>query len=69
MNRNSLEGQMPESHLSHQIIGAAIEVHQELGRPGLLECVYEEALAFELKRAGFDVQRQKSAPVVYKGFR
>jgi GxxExxY protein len=68
MSRKSLEGQMTENHLSHQIIGAAIEVHRELGGPGLLECVYEEALAFELKRAGFDVQRQKSIPVVYKGF-
>jgi len=59
---------MTENDISHKVIGAAIEVHRELGGPGLLECVYEEALAFELKGAGLDVQRQKLVPVVYKGF-
>lgn len=33
---------------SNVIIGAAIEVHKELGDPGLLEDVYEEALCYEL---------------------
>jgi GxxExxY protein len=56
-----------ENYLSHQIIGAAIEVHRELGGPGLLEAVYEEALAFELESAGLEVQRQRPVPVVYKG--
>ena len=40
----------PDSHLdrlAHQVIGAAIEVHRQLG-PGLLEPVYETAMCIEL---------------------
>ncbi len=59
---------MTENYISHQVVGAAIEVHKELGGPGLLEGIYEEALAFELKTSGLDVQRQKLLPVIYKGF-
>lgn len=33
-----------EDELSHQIIGASIEVHRTLGGPGLLESIYESAL-------------------------
>jgi GxxExxY protein len=55
-----------ENELSHAIIGAAIEVHRNLG-PGLLESVYEDALSFELRAKGFQVQQQKEQPVVYKG--
>jgi hypothetical protein len=36
---------MTENDLSKIIIGAAIEAHRSLGGPGLLENVYEEALA------------------------
>lgn len=52
--------------LTHSIIGAAIEVHRELG-PGLLESVYEECLFEELKLNGLSVQRQVELPVIYKG--
>jgi GxxExxY protein len=58
---------MTENYISRQIIGAAIEVHRELGGPGLLEAVYEEALAFELESSSLEVQRQRPVPVVYKG--
>jgi GxxExxY protein len=58
---------MDENQLSYEIIGAAIEVHQELGGPGLLESVYEEALTFELSQRGFQVGRQIEIPIVYKG--
>ena len=58
---------MTENYISHQVIGAAIEVHKELGGPGLLEGVYEEALAYELKTLGLEVQRQRFVPVIYKG--
>ncbi len=58
---------MNENELSHLIIGAAIEVHRELGGPGLLEEIYEEALCCELEMKGLEVQRQVSVPVVYKG--
>ena len=59
---------MNENELSQAIIGAAIEVHKELG-PGLLEDVYEEALCFELREREFDVKRQIEIPVIYKGNR
>jgi GxxExxY protein len=52
--------------LSHEVIGAAIEVHRLLG-PGLLESVYEIALCKELGLRGIAVERQVSVPVVYKG--
>ena len=52
--------------LSGAIIGAAIEVHRELG-PGLLESIYEHCLARELKEAGIPFLRQHPVPVRYKG--
>lgn len=57
---------MTENEISHRIIGAAIEVHKELG-PGLLESSYETCLAYELKQLGFNVKTQIALPVVYKG--
>jgi len=45
---------------------SAIEVHRELGGPGLLESIYEEALAAELQLRGLRVERQVVLPVVYK---
>jgi len=50
--------------LSYEIIGAAYQVHTELG-PGLLESTYEVCLEYELSKRGFKVERQKSLPVVY----
>jgi len=38
-----------------------------LGGPGLIESIYEEALAWELAQCGLDVQRQRPVPVTYKG--
>jgi GxxExxY protein len=52
--------------LSHNVIGAAIEVHRLIG-PGLLESVYEVALCKELWLRGVAVERQVSVPVKYKG--
>ena len=54
------------NHLSGQIIGAAIEVHRELG-PGLLESVYEVCLVEELRTRRLYVQSRLSLPVSYKG--
>jgi GxxExxY protein len=51
---------------SHEIIGAAIEVHRWLG-PGLLESVYQAALCKELRLRGMIIDRQVSLPVTYKG--
>jgi polyferredoxin len=58
---------MHENQISRIILDAAIEVHRTLGGPGLLESVYEEALAWELEHQGLPVERQKVVPVVYKG--
>ncbi len=52
--------------LSQHIIGCCISVHKELG-PGLLESVYEECLAIELKNAGLNFKRQVHLPLLYKG--
>jgi GxxExxY protein len=53
------------NHLTYRIIGAAMDVHRTLG-PGLLESAYEACLAYELTLLGFQVERQKELPVVYK---
>ena len=58
---------MTENELSHLVIGAAIEVHRELGGPGLLEDVYEEALCTELGLKGLGLERQLTVPLAYKG--
>ncbi|MGB8734408.1 MAG: GxxExxY protein [Candidatus Sulfotelmatobacter sp.] len=50
------------------IIGAAIEVHRQLG-PGLLESAYEECLCHELRLRGIDFRRQVDLPVEYKGLK
>ena len=55
-----------ENRISARIIGAAIEVHRTLGGPGLLESVYEEALAWELTNQGLVVERQKEIKIRYK---
>jgi len=60
---------MTQKHLNdltYKIIGAAIEVHKNLG-PGLLEKVYEKCLTKELIDLGFKVDFQKSIPLNYKG--
>jgi GxxExxY protein len=56
----------PINQLTRQIIGAAIEVHRELG-PGLLESAYEECLCHELRLRGLAFERQVPLPLVYKG--
>ncbi len=52
--------------ISNTIIGAAIEVHRELG-PGLLESIYEECLRVELVEKGLKVDAQVDLPLTYKG--
>jgi len=54
------------SNLSEQVLGAAIDVHTELG-PGLLESTYERCLAHELSLRGIQGIRQKKQPITYKG--
>jgi len=52
--------------LSYEIIGAAIEVHKELGS-GLLESNYEQALLYELQLRGLKAESQKGIQANYKG--
>lgn len=53
------------NELTERVIGAAIEVHRELG-PGLLESAYQRALAHELRLRGVPFEEQKLCPVKYK---
>jgi len=58
-----LEGTTGVDEVRKYIIGAAIEVHRELGGPGLLENIYEKALCQELVSHGLKVQRQYAVEV------
>ena len=58
---------MNENEISKVIVECAIEVHRTLGGPGLLEGVYEEALAYEIQQHNLQVERQLSVPITYKG--
>jgi len=63
------DAEMNENEISKVIVDSAIEVHRELGGPGLIESVYEEAMMEELMRRGMKVERQLQVPIVYKGKR
>lgn len=56
---------MTENEISYKIIGVALELHKNIG-PGLLESVYESALYYDLKEAGYSVACQVPMPFVYK---
>lgn len=57
---------MDGNELTGKIIGAAIEVHKELG-PGLLESAYQACFEFELRRLGLNVKAEVELPLNYKG--
>jgi GxxExxY protein len=58
---------MEVNEITEIIIGAAIEVHKQLG-PGLLESTYERCLIHEIQlRSNLDVVHQKILPITYKG--
>jgi len=59
---------MPEliyKEKSYQIIGACMEVHQELGR-GFDEIVYKDALQYEFKSANIPFERERKYDIQYK---
>jgi GxxExxY protein len=60
------EKDLKHNDLTRAVIGAAMEVHSNLG-PGFLENVYEAALAIELNIRNVPYERQKAIPVMYKG--
>jgi GxxExxY protein len=64
-HREIEEGKDPRTS---PIIGAAIEVHRNLG-PGLLESAYEECLCHELRLRELDFKRQVPLPLLYKGLK
>lgn len=56
------------NELTHEIVGAAIEVHRHLG-PGLLESSYRECLCHELRLRGVRFRRESKLPLEYKGIK
>ena len=60
------ESELFHAELTHNIIGAAMEVHRHLGS-GFLESVYEESLAIEFSLRNIKFERQKSLDIIYKG--
>jgi GxxExxY protein len=56
---------MSENDISYAVRGAAFKVHNAFG-PGLLESVYEAAMAFELRKMGYTVRTQEGIPVIYE---
>jgi GxxExxY protein len=56
----------PLQATAERVIACLREVHSSLG-PGLLETVYEEALAHEFQLQGLRFNRQKEAKISYKG--
>ena len=57
---------MTENEVAKIVLNSAFKVHTALG-PGLLESVYEGALAHELRSQGLVVTRQMAIPVIYNG--
>jgi GxxExxY protein len=65
-NLKQLLTNLNEEQIGKTILDSAFKVHSALG-PGLLESVYEAALALELTKHGLTVERQKPIPVKYAG--
>ncbi len=51
--------------LTHEIIGAAIDIHRALG-PGLLESIYEDAFCIELEERNLTYERQRQVELLYR---
>ena len=67
MNKMNRIEEVPETYdLSGQIIGLAMKVHSALG-PGFLESVYQNALIWELRKAGFKAEAERPISVRYDG--
>ncbi len=60
------ESDLVYNELTRHVIGAAMEVHSNLG-PGFLESVYEAAVGIEFDLRGLVYERQKAVSVMYKG--
>ena len=67
-HKDTKRGGSLKNAIAQQIVDSAWKVHNTLG-PGLLESVYEIALAHELRKRGLNVERQVPIPVVYDNIR
>ncbi len=56
--------ELERQKLTGEIIGAAIEVHRQLG-PGFIESIYENALVHELRKRSLSVEQQLEVPILY----
>ncbi len=54
------------SDVAAVVINSIVKVHGALG-PGLLDDAYEACLAYELRKRGLKVERQKAMPIAYDG--
>ena len=54
------------AEVTERVIGAAIQVHRELG-PGLLESAYQSCMGLEMTESGICFQQEVVIPLVYKG--
>lgn len=66
LRKMDCDKKFPFKDITEQIIACAIEVHSSLG-PGLLESVYEEALAHEFTLQNIAFERQEEISLTYKG--
>ncbi|MGB7062574.1 MAG: GxxExxY protein [Candidatus Zixiibacteriota bacterium] len=58
--------QIPHQDLTYEIIGAAMEVHSQVG-PGYKEEIYQKALEIELRNRKLEFEPQKTVEVKFKG--
>lgn len=58
---------MDINELTHKVIGAAMEVHRQMGN-GFQEVVYQRALSIELNLQNIPHVREKEMPLQYKGY-
>lgn len=61
-----MSNQISHQDLTYEIIGAAMEVHSDLG-PGYKEEIYQKALEIELRNRKIQVEPQKSIEIRFKG--
>ena len=61
-----MSNQIPHQDLTYEIIGAAMEVHSDLG-PGYKEEIYQKALEIELRNRKIEFELQKQIEIKFKG--
>ncbi len=64
MSQAEASGYFPERELTEKILACAFRVYNALGN-GFLEKVYENALAYELRKGGLRADQQRKIEVFY----